>query len=368
MVLISSGISRCILQGLVLFFFVSSCSRHPAQTNVSIIWENDRATGINIPRPYFLNTPDDSIKSKLEIHLIQGADQLAMLGEIEVSDNDVVFTPIIPFTRGLHYDVRIGGESIARIEIPPASDNVMPDLKAIYPSQDTLPHNLLKVYLEFTQPMREGQSLQYITLLKNGQDTIPSVFLDLQPELWNKERTVLTLWLDPGRIKRDLQPNRRMGAPLEENTPYRIVIAKTWNNVNGAVLSRDYHKDFYVHTRDSLSPDPTRWIIKSPEAGTRNPVQIEFNEPMDFVLLHEAIRIKDGVGNTIDGTIESLKEETILSFRPDVEWAKGSYILESESRLEDLAGNNLNRPFDQDLQQQSKKTQQGKFQNKFQVR
>lgn len=38
------------------------------------------------------------------------------------------------------------------------------------------------------------------------------------------------------------------------------------------------------------------------------------------------------------------------------EWATGSYILESESRREDLAGNNLNRPFDRDIQQHSKKS------------
>ena len=40
-------------------------------------------------------------------------------------------------------------------------------------------------------------------------------FLDLQPELWNAEGTVLTLWLDPGRIKRDLIPNKELGIPLK---------------------------------------------------------------------------------------------------------------------------------------------------------
>ena len=63
--------------------------------------------------------------------------------------------------------------------------------------------------------MQEGQALENITVIKNGKDTIPSIFLDLQPELWNKERTILTLWLDPGRIKRDLQPNKKLGLPLE---------------------------------------------------------------------------------------------------------------------------------------------------------
>ena len=77
-----------------------------------------------------------------------------------------------------------------------------------------MPENLLKIYLRFSHPMREGQSDKYISLIKNGKDTLPDVFLNLQPELWNEDRTVLTVWLDPGRIKRDLQPNLKLGNPL----------------------------------------------------------------------------------------------------------------------------------------------------------
>ena len=61
----------------------------------------------------------------------------------------------------------------------------------------------------FSQPMQEGVSAEHICLVKGEKDTLKNVFLDLQPELWNHDRTMLTLWLDPGRIKRDLQPNRQ---------------------------------------------------------------------------------------------------------------------------------------------------------------
>jgi hypothetical protein len=43
------------------------------------------------------------------------------------------------------------------------------------------------------------------------------------------------------------------------------------------------------------------------------------------------------------------EEESILYFVPPVAWKRGTYILETESRLEDMAGNNLNRLFDVDL-------------------
>jgi hypothetical protein len=69
--------------------------------------------------------------------------------------------------------------------------------------------------------MMESRSAGFIKLVKNGTDTLHDAFLDLQPELWNEDRTVITLWLDPGRIKRDLQPNLKLGAPLQQSEKYR---------------------------------------------------------------------------------------------------------------------------------------------------
>ena len=55
--------------------------------------------------------------------------------------------------------------------------------------------------------MQEGHSLENILLIRNEKDTIRDAFLDLQPELWNKEGTVLTLWFDPGKDqKRSCSP------------------------------------------------------------------------------------------------------------------------------------------------------------------
>lgn len=223
------------------------------------------------------------------------------------------------------------------------------------------------MYLKFSRPMREGQSLNCIVVLRNGKDTIPDVFLDLQPELWNYDRSVLTLWLDPGRIKRDLQPNQKLGMPLEEASSYRLVISTRWMDTRGASLPQDYHKDFFVIQRDSLSPNLAQWKILAPKAGTRKPVIVYFHESLDYIVLEEAIRITDTEGNLVSGSVILSDEESVYQFIPSGVWSKGTYLLQSEARLEDLAGNNLNRPFDRDLVGKQVSLQQEVFIEKFQV-
>lgn len=242
---------------------------------------------------------------------------------------------------------------LSEIEIPSGNTHDAPEVMAIYPTSDTVPLNLLKIYIAFSKPMQEGQSLNNIVVIKNGKDTIPSVFLDLQPELWNKERTMLTLWLDPGRIKRDLQPNKKMGLPLEQGSGYQIVVRQNWRDTEGDSLAVAGYKDFIVGLWDSLSPAPGRWTIHTPKARSGELLKIDLHEPLDYLLLKNTVRIVDNKGNVINGVIETEAKERVLNFIPSVTWSPGYYTLEIESRLEDLAGNNLNRLFDKDLTRKS---------------
>lgn len=363
-----SGTSRWLSRRLIPFFvFIVyvGCTRQSG--DVTIIWEDDRATGISLPREYFGEFSDDSIRNKLSFRLDPGNTEPSILGDFFFSNRAVVFKPLIPFTRGLTYAADIDGREGVRFTIPEVDQKDRPALEAIYPTQDTLPNNLLKVYFKFSRPMREGKSLQYIALLRNGSDTVPDVFLDLQPELWNYDRTVLTLWLDPGRIKRDLQPNRKLGAPLEEASAYRLSISMEWRDIRGAPLQRDYHKDFFITQRDSLSPEPSRWTVDVPEPGTRDPVKVTFYESLDYILLREAISVREANGAVVSGAVVVEEEETVYTFTPDVSWKQGTYYLQSEARLEDLSGNNLNRPFDRDLIGKTMPTQQEVFRREFKI-
>ncbi len=351
---------------LAFFFLLHSCSESKKEDRpVAIQWEGRRVESLFIPRELLPGIPKDSIGLLLHIQL--ASTNTPILGDYIITDSAVIFRPLIAFTHGLKYQVSLANKIISEIVIPSDDFNVAPVVKSIYPTRNVLPLNLLKVYIEFSKPMQEGLSLENITVIKNPHDTLPSIFLDLQPELWNKERTMLTLWLDPGRIKRDLQPNKKMGPPLQHGASYQLVIKQDWRDAEGVLLANKYRKDFVVGLRDSLSPDPSLWTIHVPKAGTSQSLKIDMHEPLDYVLLRNAVRINDYKGNILKGIIGTAAEETILSFAPFVLWNPGNYTMEIESRLEDLAGNNLNRLFDKDLTRQSTARQKDVYKRSFHI-
>lgn len=330
-----------------LFFLLCMACAEINNNAVTIQWQGRNATGLVIPQSLLTRFSKDSLEQLLHVRLTGTG--TPVLGEYAVKNDAVVFTPLISFTRGLTYELTWRDAPLQQIEIPADNTLKAPVVMAIYPSGDSLPENLLKMYIVFSKPMQEGKAIQNISVIKNGRDTISSVFLDLDQELWNAERTVLKIWLDPGRIKRDLQPNKQMGAPLQTGNRYQVVIKPGWTDTEGASLSSHYRKDFLSTTRDDASPDPAIWTIHPPKAGTRDALTIELHEPLDYLLLKNAVQLTDGNGNVVNGAIETAKKETILHFTPTHAWAAGEYTVTVEPRLEDLAGNNLERPFDKDL-------------------
>ena len=68
------------------------------------------------------------------------------------------------------------------------------------------------------------------------------------------------------------------------------------------------------------------------------------------------------------GTIQIDNNESVIMFTPSIPWKPGQYFLEAESRLEDNAGNNLNRLFDMDLMQQQPHLQKDIFRKPFLVK
>ncbi len=329
-----------------LIFFVS-CQQSAEDTGIRIRWADKRATGLLIPRQLAPSVPPESLNQRLVVRL--AGNETAMLGRFQRVDNDILFEPLIPLTRGLHYTIWLRDKRLGEIAIPRLNPDDKPAVLAIYPTPDSLPENLLKIYLHFSRPMREGQSPKYVAILKNRTDTLPGVLLDLQPELWNADRTLLTLWLDPGRIKRDLQPNKQLGTPLQTGVSYQVVVSANWPDAQGATLVRGATKSFVTVPRDSLSPNPERWVIQPPKQGRADPLVVAFGEPLDYSLLTETLHVLDEDGRAIAGTWQSVDEERRGLFKPAMAWKAGRYRLKTESRLEDLAGNNLNRPFDRDV-------------------
>ena len=353
------------LLNLLFFVIMFSGCKHD-DTDVQVIWVNQQAKKIQIPKNLLTGIPKDALANYVHIRLLTNKDSTNILGDF-ILENDVLFEPLVPFTRGLVYGVFINGRKTNSFTIPLADGHDAPQIIACYPQQDSLPENVLKIYLHFSQPMKEGLSEKYVLLLKNGKDTLTGVFLNLQPELWNEDRTILTLWLDPGRIKRDLQPNLKLGAPLQINEKYELLVSHNWQSVHGLGLQKDFTKLFIATNRDSLSPVTDQWKIHLPKPSTKQTLLIELNEPLDHFLLMECLSILDQNDKPVKGIFQVSDKDKTCFFTPAESWVIGSYTLRIHSKLEDLAGNNLNRVFDRDVTKSKQPETKGFYSREFKI-
>jgi hypothetical protein len=302
------------------------------------------------------------IESSLKVVLADGNQNI--LGNLSEDGGAVLFTPLIPLSPGLTYKIIQTDKFIGEIKVPLSNSKDAPRIVTIYPQSDTLPENTLKLYLQFSHPMLTGNAIDHITLL-DGKDTLHDVFLDLQPELWDTTGKVLTLWLDPGRIKRGLVLNRERGNPLKKADKYRLVVSSKWKDSRGLNL-QEYTKEFVAGSWDDQQPDINKWKINLPSSGTKKPLVIKLNEPLDHYLLQESIIVLNSNGAMVQGAVKVSNNDSVWSFAPTEPWQKDNYTLRVNSKLEDLAGNNLNKVFDRDITKQVKREELD-YQRKFEI-
>ncbi|HRI80595.1 MAG TPA: hypothetical protein PLR06_13770 [Cyclobacteriaceae bacterium] len=346
----------CLLSGLTF-----SCRFLEKPRAITVIWNGDKAEGIEIPKQKL-----DGHTGELHIRLLTPGNEVDLLGTIKEAKDEFIFMPAVPLTFGMKYSILAGDFVLGEVEVPQSTAD-RPYLLAIYPSADTLPENLLKIHLHFSMPMAEGRSLSYLTLLNATKDTMKGTFLDLQPELWNEEGTELTVWLDPGRIKLDLIPNKEFGNPLKEGTTYTLTVSPEWKSKDGKSLTSNFFKTFFVADRDDESPDAEHWQFSIPQADSYNEIAIHFGEMLDESLIRSTIRVVDENKRIVSGKIQLINRERGFQYFPEVPWKKGRYFLLIESRLEDLAGNNLNRLFEEDLTKPNSKKKRDIFVKEFAI-
>lgn len=332
---------------------LSACQKQEA--SIELLWKDQQATGISVPRQLIQNFSSAATDPSIKVVLANG-NKRAILGKFSADNSALLFEPLIPLTPGLTYHILDNNRLIGQVFVPFNPNEKAPELVAIYPLLDTLPENLLKLYVRFSKPMRSGESLQFIHLLDKNQDTLRNVFLNLQPELWDTTGTVLTLWLDPGRIKRGLTLNRTLGNPLKMNETYHLVISSTWKGQSGLNLAQTYRKTFVAGKRDEQAPDLKQWQLQLPKVGTTASLEIKTRETLDHYLLSESIGIVDQNNSPVKGEIRLGKKDQQLLFVPTKPWKAQRYRLQIDARLEDLAGNNLNRVFDRDITKTKSRT------------
>jgi hypothetical protein len=309
------------------------------------------------PAPRAVLDPSDGtirvsgIHKPFEVH--SGAvTEPPMLGTYEVRGDVVIFHPRFPLVRGLRYTVRFEADGKLHdiaVMLPKTTSTPTTVVSQVYPTGDALPANQLKFYLYFSAPMSFGDAYRHIRLLDEDGREVQRAFLQTAHELWDADRQRFTLILDPGRIKRGLRSNVEDGAPLRAGRRYRLVIDADWRDGEGLVLREPFEKSFRVVDADRVAPDSRAWRLTAPAADTTDPVQLTMNEPLDRALLEEMIVVLDAGGRRVEGGIEIGAGETEWRFRPRVGWGEGPYVVHVSAKIEDRAGNNLQRLFDDEV-------------------
>jgi hypothetical protein len=176
---------------------------------------------------------------------------------------------------------------------------------------------------------------------------VPNAFLVAAggQELWDGAHERMTVFFDPGRIKRDLVPHEALGLPLRTGHSYSFVVDSGWPDASGRPLAEAYVKRFYVGAMDRALPQTASWRVATPMRGTRATLIVDFPEPLDRALAARMLAVKRGA-TLVDGVVTVEASERRWTFTPAEPWRDEDYLIEVDTELEDLAGNNLKHLFD----------------------
>jgi hypothetical protein len=364
-------ISRVVAAAAAVLL-AAACSRPPsgpAQIRLVVPGEDPAKAFIEITG---LSTPAlDSVRaaalspdawSRLVRVTVKGAAQEdagpPIAGRYRVEEGSIRFTPSFPFDPGREYAIRFdpatfpfGGRAgtpapasavVSRPADAPGEPTAVTD---VYPSAGVLPENQLRMYIHFSAPMGRRGGLEHVTLIDDRGREVREAFLPLDAELWNSDRTRFTLFFDPGRVKRGILPNRRMGRALRAGRRYTLVVRREWTDGRGQPLKDGFSRTFLAGDADTRPVEPARWRIEPGAAGTVAPLVVVFPEPLDHGLAARALEVTSG-GETIPGAVTLADGETRWSFTPRDPWRAGDYTIVVNAAVEDLAGNRIGHPFE----------------------
>lgn len=224
-------------------------------------------------------------------------------------------------------------------------EGVSPEVRVIFPSADTLPENLLRMYIHFSKPMKTIGNLEKIRLLDENDQELKGAIFNNVYELWDKSQKQLTIILDPARVKTGLKANSQLGRALLAGNRYKLVIGQL-EDVAGNPLEKAFIKPFYVSKEDRVPPNTARWSLDIPKAESQSPLVIQFPEMLDRFSVLQRLQLTDKNNQPVAGQVDISERETVWQFTPEKAWSAVHYFVYVHTRLEDPSGNNLNGLFD----------------------
>lgn len=345
---------------LCLCLFVSG-DPQAAEPEIKVL-DTPRHVQVSIPLPEALADAEEGpvdealAEPHLSLRLIDPETNVpgpAMFGRYQRNGKRLEFTPQFSLAYGLRYQAVAGSGKEARTTeylVPERPPTEQTKLETIYPSSDRLPSNLLKFYLHFSQPMREGRAIFDQMHIEDEQGN-PVLDPWRRTELWTADARRFTLWIHPGRVKQGVNLRVELGPVLQPGHNYTLVISPEVLDAYGRPLGKEYRKNFVATAEDSDRPLPQEWKLDVPVAGSRKPVKVGFTEPLDHGLLGRTLMVQDADGQEVPGNAKIGPGERSWSFQPQRSWKSGAYRILIDDELEDLAGNTPGRVFDRDLDQ-----------------
>jgi hypothetical protein len=289
-----------------------------------------------------------------------GTETPAVKGRYDVTDHGVVFTPAFPFDAGRSYYAsfdpskmprpRASGVVTVALALSPDVSSPATHVVAMYPDADVLPENLLRVYIEFSAPMGSSSARDFVHLIDRtgSEETIvDAAFLPVEADFWSPDHRRYTLFLDPGRVKQGILPNRQSGRALRAGREYVLEIDSAWPDANRQPLTTTYRHRFRAGPAVAGPITLADWKVVPPHAGTRDRLVVTFPRPLDHAVTVRALGVERGPGVAVTGAGGVEAGDTQWTFAPGEPWTGGSYALTARSFLEDPQGNQIDAPFEE---------------------
>jgi hypothetical protein len=356
-----------LLFPVVASFFLAACGRSPAppgDLSIEPVTSKDpapaiiRINGLGGDELSALSSGglDEAAWQRFFVVNVAGGPATPMAGRYAVSDGAPVFIPAFQFDPGRKYLVRFDPAAMPRPRQAAAiSSEVtfgsLPETRpavvtSIYPSGGVWPENMLRFYITFSAPMSRGHRTDFVHLLDEGGHEVPDAVLAAYSDLWNQDSTRLTVFFDPGRVKRGIGPNVKMGRALVAGRRYAIRIDAEWPDVNGRPLASPFSRSFLAGPAVYGALSVADWQISSPRAATSDLLAVHFPAPLDHALIERAIGVRTAAGAAVAGNTSAGPEERSWTFAPARPWSSGNYQLVVLTLLEDPEGNKIGRAFE----------------------
>jgi hypothetical protein len=262
-------------------------------------------------------------------------------------DRKLIFRPKYGFEKETRYRVTFKTEIFGgQLFELPASTKSKPLSAEFQPKLTQVPANMLRFYLEFSEPMVRGQLAKYLVLQDAKGKEVDEAFLELEEELWDDQRKRVTVFFNPGRVKQELQPHAELGPILLQGQSYVLKLKAGFKATNGTKLPKDLAHKFEVNAALEKAINAGDWKITVENSALQSIVKVGFDRPMDTALLARVVHLETSSGEKIPSEIIIDSGGLSIRIYSRQKLPAGEYAVIARDTLEDICGNRVGAAFD----------------------